>query len=208
MTMPPRVIYFDLGNVVLHFDHHRQCRQMAEVASVDPQRAWQVLFDEHLQRRYELGELSERQFFAEFNERLGAHAPPDQLRVAACDIFELNATLLPLIVQLEAAGYPLGLISNTCASHWAWVTDGRYGILPAAFDFFALSFEIGAVKPNPRIFREAAARASAAPGEIFYCDDLPEHVEAARALGFDAVLYTTTPVLAEQLLRRGVRCNF
>ena len=55
--MPPRMILFDLGNVLLTFDHRLSCRQMAEVAGVSEQQVWKIVFDEGLQRRFEGGEL-------------------------------------------------------------------------------------------------------------------------------------------------------
>jgi hypothetical protein len=32
--MPPRFIYFDMGNVLLHFSHERQAEQVAQVAGL------------------------------------------------------------------------------------------------------------------------------------------------------------------------------
>ena len=46
------------------------------------------------------------------------------------------------------------------------------------------------------------------PQEIFYCDDLPANVAAARRVGFDAVQYTETPELVAELRSRGVRFNY
>ena len=73
---------------------------------------------------------------------------------------------------------------------------------------FALSFQIGAMKPDPRVFQAAAELAGVPPHEIFYCDDIPGHVEAARAAGYDAVQYTTTPAYVAELKKRGIRFNY
>ena len=40
---------------------------------------------------------------------------------------------------------------------------------------------------------------------IFFCDDIPAHVEAARAAGWDAEVFTGARQLVEQLAGRGVR---
>ena len=37
---------------------------------------------------------------------------------------------------------------------------------------------------------------------------MPENVAAARQAGFDAVAYTTTPALVDELHRRGVEFNY
>ncbi len=54
----------------------------------------------------------------------------------------------------------------------------------------------------------AAELAEVHPEAIFYCDDIPDNVEAARRVGFDAVQYTDTPTLVSELRKRGVRFNY
>ena len=53
-------IYFDMGNVLLLFDHALGCRHMAEVAGVPAEDVRRVLFDTGLELRYEAGERGRR----------------------------------------------------------------------------------------------------------------------------------------------------
>jgi HAD superfamily hydrolase (TIGR01509 family) len=87
-------------------------------------------------------------------------------------------------------------------------SNGRFATIPDLFETIALSYQIGAVKPEPRIFAAAAELAGVPPSEIFFVDDIPGHVAAARIAGFDAVQYTTTPALVIDLRQRGVRFNY
>jgi HAD superfamily hydrolase (TIGR01549 family) len=111
-------------------------------------------------------------------------------------------------MALEDAGLRLGILSNTSPCHWEFLLRQDYGILPRCFKVHALSFEIGAMKPEPKIYQAAAELAGVAPQEIFFCDDIAAHVSAAREAGFDAEPYTTTPALVADLRRRGVRFNY
>ncbi len=206
--MPPKFIYFDLGNVLLHFDHHRACRQMADVAGTTAEKVWTAVFESDLEARYESGELDDQGFYEAFCQATGTRADYDRLLLAGSDIFDLNLSLLPVVSQLDAAGHRLGILSNTCPAHWAYCTAGRFGILTAAFDVVALSYQIGACKPQAKIFEAAARMAGVAPREIFYVDDIAGHVAGARQAGFDAVQYTTTPALVDDLRNRGVRFNY
>jgi FMN phosphatase YigB (HAD superfamily) len=45
-------------------------------------------------------------------------------------------------------------------------------------------------KPDPRIFRLACEALGVAPAELVFFDDIPGHVEAARQLGIQALLFT------------------
>ena len=61
------------------------------------------------------------------------------------------------------------------------------------------------MKPHPTIYEAAAAKAGVPADRIFFCDDIPAHVEAARAAGWDAEVFTGARQLVEQLAGRGVR---
>ena len=63
-------------------------------------------------------------------------------------------------------------------------------------------------KPESQTYRAAAELAGAAPEEIFFTDDRPENVGAARRAGFDAVVFTTARRLAADLAVRGVEWNY
>jgi len=206
--MPPQFIYFDLGNVLLHFDHRVACKQMAEVAGTTPEKVWAVVFASGLELRYESGDLDDRGFYDAFCRATDSAPDFERLRLAGSEIFQLNQSIVPVVAQLDAAGYRLGILSNTCPAHWAYCTAGRFGIVNLAFDVLALSYQIGCCKPEERIFAAAAKLADTAPRDILFVDDLSENVAGARQAGFDAVRYTTTAVLVEDLLARGVRFNY
>jgi HAD superfamily hydrolase (TIGR01549 family) len=204
--MAPRFFYFDLGKVIVDFSVERMCRQMGDAAGVDPGLVRQVVFDGDLQRRYERGQITTRQFYDEFCQLTVSHADFDRLLDAANDIFDLNASVVPVLGQLQAARYRMGILSNTCEGHWRHCLN-RYRVL-RGFQIYLLSYEVGATKPDAEIFQAAARAACVPPEEIFYTDDMPGHVAGAQAVGIDAVLFTSAAQLAADLRRRGVRFNY
>ncbi|HEY2761450.1 MAG TPA: HAD-IA family hydrolase [Pirellulales bacterium] len=208
--MRPAFIYFDIGNVICFFDRAREVRQVAEVSGVPEDKIREVLLaaETGLLWKLERGQFSEQQFYEAFCQATGSRPAMEKLLTADADIFTLNGSLLPLIAQLEDSRIPLGVLSNISAPHWRLLTDGRYAILPGPFRERILSFEAGAQKPDDKIFRRAIERARVPADQIFYADDVLGHVEAAKKLGIDAVQYTTTDALEQDLLARGIRCNF
>lgn len=205
--MPPAFIYFDLGNVVLHFDHRRSARQMAEVAGVDESRVWEVVFEGDLHSVFERGHIGARDFYEAFCRETDSRPDFAALTEAGSAIFDLNATIVPLIAHLEDAGWRLGILSNTNESHWAYCVR-RFKIIPEAFDVTILSYEVHSMKPEPEIYQTAAQRAGVAADQIFFVDDREENVEGARQAGLDAVRYVNVADLARQLRARGVDSNF
>jgi putative hydrolase of the HAD superfamily len=184
------------------------CRQVAELIGVETKRVKDFYFAEEVLRGIETGEISDDEFYDRLCNRFDCRPDRAALAYAASAIFEVNASIVALVSQLYSAGHPLGVLSNTCQAHWDYCTGGRYGIIPALFDVNALSFQIGAVKPERAIYDAAAKLAGVSPERIFYVDDIEANVLAAREAGFDAEPYTSTQQLSHDLRRRGVRFNY
>lgn len=201
--MPPEFIYLDLGNVIATFDRERAFQAMAGVSGADVAAVRQVVMG-GLQADLEAGQIDWAGFHGEFCRLTGTRPDAAALAAAAADMFELNVEILPVVAKLERAGVPAGILSNTCDVHWRHLLDRGWGILPGAFRPIVLSHEERAAKPEQAIFAVAAERAGVAPGRIFFTDDLPEHVAAARTAGWDAEPYTTAAALTDQLARRGL----
>jgi putative hydrolase of the HAD superfamily len=204
----PKFLYFDLGNVLLKFDHRLASRQMAEVAGIAPELVWQTVFAGDLELRYEAGEIGDREFYDIFCHETKSTPDIAKLLLAGSDIFTPNTSIYPVVGRLMAAGYRLGILSNTCPGHWSFCFDGHYSLLKMGFEVYALSYELGACKPSPKIFQGAAELAGVEPRDIFFVDDVPGHVAGARTAGYDAVLYTTTAQLVVDLRDRGLEFNY
>ncbi len=201
--MPPAFVYLDLGNVVALFDREQAFRQMATVCGAPLPTVREAVMD-GLQADLERGRIGWDEFHAEFSRRTGTRSDREALARAAADMFTLNVPMLPVIAALERTRVPLGILSNTCHIHWQHILDLGWGILPGGFREIVLSYEAGASKPEPDIFALAAERAGVAPAKIFFCDDLPEHIAAARTGGWDAALFTSAARLTQDLVDRGL----
>jgi glucose-1-phosphatase len=204
---PPRFLYFDLGMVLLNFSVERMIRQMAEASGAEAEAVRKILFNEELMKRYEMGRISSREFYEFYCGKIGRRPDFDALCRAGSDIFTLNRPMLPIVAQLRRAGCRLGILSNTCESHWEFCS-GSYRFLTECFEVHALSYRIGAIKPDTVIFHAAAELAGCRPEEIFFVDDIPGHVEGAKSVGIDAVLYTSAAQVADELRSRKVKFNY
>jgi putative hydrolase of the HAD superfamily len=212
--MPPAALFFDLGNVLLGFSHERMCRQMAEVAGVSPDLVRHVLFAEEgpdcPQWRVEDGRLNCREYYELFCDRIGTRPERRALEHAACDIFWPLEESRELVQRLATAGHRLGILSNINPLHWQFVSDGRFpwlrppGAAGSLFDFAVTSYEVGAMKPDARIYAAAVALAGAPAGSVFFVDDRAENVAGARAAGLDAVPFVGIAQLISDLSRRSV----
>ena len=211
--MAPQVLYFDLGNVLLSFSHDRMCQQMADVAGVSRERIREAVFGADMssvQWQYEVGRITSDEYYEGICQQLGCRPDRARLEHAVCDIFEPIVATWELVKALAAADQRLAILSNCNLLHWRFITDGRFPLLcdaSTAGDPFAwciTSFEAGSMKPDRGIYDAAIERAGVPPEAIFFVDDRPENVEAARAAGIDAVVYEGTLKLVDDLCRRGI----
>ena len=200
----PAFIYLDLGRVVVDFDHALAWQKVAAITGLAEADIEQFFTADDRPRRIETGLLAWDTLHAEFVRAMAVEVDVDALARAAGDIFTLRVEMLPVIAAIERAGVPLGILSNTCDIHWQHLLRCRYGIMPGGISPLVLSYEVGAMKPHPSIYEAAVAKAGVPADRIFFCDDIPAHVEAARAAGWDAEVFTGARQLVEQLASRGV----
>jgi HAD superfamily hydrolase (TIGR01509 family) len=66
------------------------------------------------------------------------------------------------------------------------------------------SFEVGFMKPDPRIFRIALDRVKLSPGSVLFIDDREDNVKAARQLGIDSHMFRHRDGLVEFLGHYGI----
>lgn len=202
--MRPEFVFLDLGNVIISFDREKSFRQMAAVAGSDTARVRQAIAAGGLQDTLEKGGIDWRQFHGEFCRRTGTAPALEALAHAASDMFALKIDMLPVIAGLERAGVPIGILSNTCGIHWDHLLARRFAVLPGNFMPIVLSHEVAAIKPEPAIYAHAAQLIGVRPEQIFFCDDIPAHVDAARAAGWQAEVFESAAGLLDALDRRGL----
>ena len=197
-------IYFDLGNVLLHFSRERQFRQMAQVLGITAKEVGQLLEKHDLMHRCETGKLPPREAHAMLCEETNSSCEFEDLYLASSDIFQINLSILPVITQLVRHGYRLGILSNTSENHWNYCLK-NFPILRDCFLISILSYEVGVMKPEKEIYTAAIEASGVAPENVFYTDDLQPNIDGASHCEMDAVLYTDTPSLVKSLRQSGVQ---
>ncbi len=201
----PDFVFLDMGNVLVSFDMPRAFRQMAEAGRCDAAAVRAAVVEGGLQESLERGRIDWSEFHAELARRTGCSADKAALAHAASDMFALNIEMLPVIAGLERTGCGIGILSNTCSPHWEHLLARGFAVLPGNFREIVLSHEVRAIKPEPEIFATATRRAGVPPERIFFCDDVPAHVEAAQRAGWQAEVFTSAAALADALDRRGLK---
>lgn len=102
------------------------------------------------------------------------------------DSVRLYDDSLDVVRALRERAVPTALVSN-CSHNTRPIVD-RLG-LEREFDAVILSFEVGAMKPDPTIYREALARLGGPdPARSVFVDDQVRYCDGAAAIGLQTFL--------------------
>lgn len=197
--MKTRFVYFDLGNVLVHFDHELAVRGLARCSGRPKTLVRQVVFESELQNRYETGLIDSQQFSAAINVGLESNLPAGEILEAISAIFQPNHAILPALRWLQDARIPMGILSNTCEAHWNWVVAKDWPVLADWFGETILSYQVKSMKPAAEIYSVCEQRAGCRADSLFFTDDRAENVAAASERGWQTYQYHSTDELLERL---------
>ncbi|MBE0544686.1 MAG: HAD family phosphatase [Verrucomicrobia bacterium] len=184
----PSIVVFDLGKVLLEFDYSIAARKIAAQATL-PLADIQKMFDHTpLLYRYETGLMTQAEFFEAVQQVTGFHGTSEEFSSFFADIFWEIPMMVELHATLRRRGVPTYIFSNT--NDLAILHIRRNFPFFANFDGYILSYEVRAMKPDPRIY-EALEKLSGRRGpKILYLDDRQENVDAGAARGWQVILQT------------------
>lgn len=194
-----RFIFFDLGKVLVDYDWNIAARHMAQKSPMPESDILQHLFHCDYRLLYEKGLITTVEFIGQLQKDLCYRGSPDELETLWCDIFTPMTANIETMKRL-LRNYPLGLISNTCASHIHWIQK-HFDILNN-FNPLIYSYEVHAVKPDPEIFITASRHLALRPDEILFIDDTDCHIATARDLGWQTIHLTPATDLSVRLIEK------
>ncbi len=145
-----------------------------------------------------LGQAGLHERLAPVLARIAPHLTSQQL---AAYWFErdaqLDARLLEDLAVVRATGIELHLatVQEHLRADHLWTALG----LRQRFDAMHYAADLGARKSDPAFYAAVEARTGFAPAELLLIDDTPANIEAARAAGWGARLWTGEARLADLL---------
>ena len=196
------VVYFDLGKVIVDFDHSRAAQELLKVTPLSLKEAMAVLSDSELVSEYETGRLSSQEHYRKVSRRLQMDVSIEKFRELWGSMFLPEPLLSESFLQDLKKRYRLMLLSNTNEIHFDFLIQ-HYPILRLVEERL-LSYQAGCMKPEARIFELAIKQAAVAPEKIFFTDDRPENIEAAQRAGIQALLFQSETQLRRDMASRGL----
>ena len=198
-----RAIYWDIGGVLLTngWDHQERARVLEQFA---------IPREEYEQRhegandRWERGELSDEEFLKQtvfFKER--SFTPAQFLQAVREQSRWLPGGAKNVIAALrQNNSLKMAMLNNESGPLNDYRIE-KFG-LTEYFDGFFCSAYLGMRKPEPRIFRAAAAMLHFRPEECAFVDDRDSNCAAAAEVGMHAIQYKGEDALKDALCALGI----
>jgi putative hydrolase of the HAD superfamily len=199
------VIVFDLGNVLIPFNYNFLIKKLDAVKTGMGKHFVDTYFANYdFHRDFERGKISDEIFIERMLEILDHSITGETFCNYFSGIFKQNMEVTALLPALKK-NYKLLLLSNTNSIHKKYGWE-HYDFLKY-FDDLILSHNIGAVKPEEKIYRAVEISSRSPAEEHIFIDDIVEYVNAAERFGWDGIHFKGYNFLVEELKLREIIQN-
>jgi FMN phosphatase YigB (HAD superfamily) len=195
-------LLFDLGKVLIDFNFETGVQALHASCSISRDRFEEILWDETWIRSYERGEISTVQFHEYLCKTANLSMPLIHFRETWSSVFLPGLIVSEGLLAALRRNYPMILVSNTNEAHFEFIRS-KYRVVDY-FDRHVLSYQVGSLKPDRRIFEHAIAAANRPAETLFFVDDREENVLAAGQLGIKTHQFESEAGLLVALQEAGI----
>jgi putative hydrolase of the HAD superfamily len=192
-------IIFDLGNVLLDFDHRIAAGKIAKFTDMSGEEIYNLFFDSQATALFEAGKIHPEEFFAIIRKKLKLNLNLEEFIPIWNEIFffsEKNLGVYNIAHRLKE-NYRVALLSNINILHFDYIKK-TFPVLDAFHDILT-SCELKLRKPDPAIYAKTLQVLGTKPDETFYTDDRPELIKGAKKLGINSFVFKDVPGLETDL---------
>lgn len=194
--MSIRAVFFDLGGVIVRTEFQAPRQRLAERLGMEYDDLVKIVFDSDSGIKATMGEISSDDHWDSILKRL--KRPASELAVIREEFFAgdiVDRTLVDYIRSLRGK-YKTGLISNAWSDLRNFIVREKFD---DAFDKLIISAEVGAAKPEPRIFQIALEQFGVRPNEAVFVDDFLINIEGCEKIGIKGIHFENPETALQQL---------
>ena len=194
--MTIKAVFFDLGGVIVRTEFQAPRQRLAERFGMDYDDLSRLVFDSETGIRASMGEISSDEHWSSVIQRL--KRPATELITIREEFFAgdiVDRTLVEYIRSLRGK-YKTGLISNAWGDLRDFIVREKFDDI---FDKMIISAEVGAVKPEAKIFQIALEQFGVRPKEAVFIDDFYINIEGCEKVGIKGIHFKDPESTLKQL---------
>jgi len=194
--MSIRAVFFDLGGVIVRTEFQAPRQRLAERLGMEYDDLVKIVFDSDSGYKATMGEISSDEHWASVIQRL--KRPASELSAIRAEFFAgdiVDRALLDYLRSLRGK-YKTGLISNAWGDLRDFIVKEKFD---DAFDRMIISAEVGAAKPEAKIFQIALEQFGVRPNEAVFVDDFLINIEGCEKVGLKGIHFKDPESALQQL---------
>src|SRR6185295_3876632 len=184
----PSIVVFDLGKVLVDFDYSIAAKKIAAKTQLPWAKVKEHFDHSPLLYRYETGLMTRQEFYDEACRATSFSGTLDDFSGYFADIFWEIPAMIEAHAALRNRGIPTYIFSNT--NDLAVTHIRRNFPFFANFDGHILSYEVGAMKPDAKIYEALEKMSGKRGADILYLDDRQENIDGGAVRGWQVILQT------------------
>ena len=197
--MSIKAVFFDLGGVILRTEYQAPRQHLAERFGMDYDDIDKVVFGGGTNgsaARASVGEITEEEHW--WNVMKTLKLPAGEYERVRDEFFAGDVIDHEIVNFLRSIKprYRVGLISNAWSGLRSYIERERFD---DAFHEMIISAEVGAAKPDPKIYHIALERLQVQAGEAVFVDDFIENIEACNQVGMKGIHFRSPETALKQL---------
>ncbi|MBS3144268.1 HAD hydrolase-like protein [Candidatus Woesearchaeota archaeon] len=211
MTNSITAVMWDLGGVVLAFDESITDRKLSAHCALTPEQISGKLFgnsvagrefNEGLIEPFYLGRIGAQVFYQNVKKELGLDMSYKQFVDAWTDIFTRNEKIIAFMQGLKRKGVPQCALSSTNELHMEKMVKFAGLEETVGRARFVTTYNVGAKKPDRRLFEAATCVLQTPLNQCAYVDDIQKYIDASLKYGIGAAIHVdiTQPDFQERCI--------
>src|SRR5260370_12414591 len=188
-----------MGRVLIRVDISRIKDGLAVSLPLTPEDVWSAIETDPRWLDWQEGRISPRDWHLHLTKRLGVSLTFEQFSEVWNRALDPKPMHSESFLESLSKNYRLALLSNTDPIHMSH-EEARFPF----FRFFPIriySYDVGASKPDPIIYRKALQACKVRAEEAVYIDDIAAYAEAATPLGMAGIVFHSPDHLQTALPR-------
>jgi epoxide hydrolase-like predicted phosphatase len=194
--MTIRAVFFDLGGVIVRTEFQAPRERLADRVGMTYEELVKAVFESKTSREASGGKISEEAHWKAVARLL--RLPPGEMEAARNEFFAGDIVDLALLDYIRALRprYHTGLISNAWDGLRPYMEREKFA---DAFDALTISAEVGAMKPEARIYQHALEQLGVKPSQAVFVDDFVENIAGCEAVGMRGIHFRSVEQTLQEL---------
>lgn len=159
-------------------------------------------FNDDFMTQFKRGELSEDQFWNLTSQEFNLKLSIEEISRVLANAYKTNQEVINTVKKVRKLGIKTCICTNNFPTR-IYALNKKFNFLND-FDVQVFSYQVGAIKPEARIFQTLIEKSACQPSEIIFADDKQSNVDAALSLNINAFLYKNFPDFLLKVRQLGV----